>query len=197
MLWYKSFPRSYGSWIYIYLCNQCFSSLQLWDKFSLCRGVLDTIYVLKLSITCIGLVDFFLFSGTPVSSTNITDHHDIMKYCWICRSTPVTTDQIETFQMYLIKYSFSWLKLHLNFDINYRCQVGRIYQSHCVCQSEPLGNIDANLNSLIVNNDLFRIHVNVIMNGINNIFSIYNCSALDASHLNWTCWIQKDPDMWS
>jgi hypothetical protein len=30
-----SWPWSYASWIYIYLCNQCLSPLKLWDRIPL------------------------------------------------------------------------------------------------------------------------------------------------------------------
>jgi len=31
----SSWPWSYGSWIYNYLCNQCLSPLKLWDRIPL------------------------------------------------------------------------------------------------------------------------------------------------------------------
>ena len=37
-----SWPCSYGSWIYNYLCNQCLSPLMLWVRIPLKRGVLNT-----------------------------------------------------------------------------------------------------------------------------------------------------------
>jgi len=36
-----SWPSSYGSWIYNYLCNQCLSPLTLWGRIPPSRGVLD------------------------------------------------------------------------------------------------------------------------------------------------------------
>jgi len=36
-----SWSRSYGSWIYNSLCNQCLSPLTLWVLIPLRRGVLD------------------------------------------------------------------------------------------------------------------------------------------------------------
>ena len=65
----------HGSWIYNYLCNQFLSPLKLWvrtpfmakcTRYTLCDKV------------CQGLVTGGWFSpGTPVSSTNKTDRHDI------------------------------------------------------------------------------------------------------------------------
>jgi hypothetical protein len=37
-----SWPCSYGSWIYNYLCSQCLSPLTMWIRTPLWRGVLDT-----------------------------------------------------------------------------------------------------------------------------------------------------------
>jgi len=69
-----SWPWSYGSWIYNYLCNQCLSALMLWVRISirarctLCDKV------------CQWLVTGQRFSpGPPVSSTNKTDCHDIVE----------------------------------------------------------------------------------------------------------------------
>ena len=68
-----SWPWSYGSWIYNYLCNQCLSSLMLWVRIpnrARCTTSWDTV--------CQWLVTGRWFSpGTPVSSINKTDHHDI------------------------------------------------------------------------------------------------------------------------
>ena len=70
---------SYGSWIYNYLCYQCLSPLTLWVWRPLWRGVLDTTLCDKV---CQCLATCLWFSpGTPISSTNKTDHHDI-SYSW-------------------------------------------------------------------------------------------------------------------
>ena len=66
---------SYDSWIYNYLCNQCLSSLMLWVWIPLRQVVLDTTLCDKV---CQLLATGWWFSpGTPVSSTNKTDRHDI------------------------------------------------------------------------------------------------------------------------
>ena len=70
-----SWSWSHGSWIYNYLCNQCLSPLKLWVRIPLRRCVLDTTLCDKV---CQWLATGLWFSvGTPVSSTNKTDHHDI------------------------------------------------------------------------------------------------------------------------
>ena len=80
ILWYflyfkkgPSWPWSYGSWIYNYLCNQCLSPLMLWVRISTrarCATLCDKV--------CQWLAAGLWFSqSTPVSSTNKTDHHHI------------------------------------------------------------------------------------------------------------------------
>jgi hypothetical protein len=65
-----SWPWSYGSWIYNYLCNQCLSPLML-VRISLCDKV------------CQRLATGRCFSpGTPVSSTKKIDRPLWLKYCW-------------------------------------------------------------------------------------------------------------------
>jgi len=64
----------YGSWIYNYLCNLCLSPLMLWVWTSW-WDVLDTTLCDKV---CQWLATGRWFSpGTPVSSINKTDRHDI------------------------------------------------------------------------------------------------------------------------
>jgi hypothetical protein len=69
----QSWPWSYGSWIYNYLCNQCLSPLMLWVRFLIrarCTTLCDQV--------CQWLATGQWFSlGPPVSSTNKTDRHDI------------------------------------------------------------------------------------------------------------------------
>ena len=75
-----SLSWSNGSWIYNYLHNQCISPLTLWVRAYSWRGVLDTILYDKV---CQWLATWQWFSpGTPVSSTNKTDHHNIAEILW-------------------------------------------------------------------------------------------------------------------
>jgi hypothetical protein len=70
-----SWSWSYGSWIYNYLCNQCLSPLTLWVRSQFMRAVQETTLCDKV---CQWLATGRWFSpGTPVSSTNKTDSHDI------------------------------------------------------------------------------------------------------------------------
>jgi hypothetical protein len=74
-----------GSWIYNYLCNQWVSTLKLWVQIPLGRSVLDTTLCDKKSLkipkgytVCQWLATSWWFSlCNPVSSTNITDRHNI------------------------------------------------------------------------------------------------------------------------
>ena len=71
---FPSWPWSYGSWIYNYLCNQYLSPLTLWVRIPLRRGVLDTTLCDKV---CQWLATGRWFSpSTPVSSTNTTNSHN-------------------------------------------------------------------------------------------------------------------------
>ena len=68
---------SYGSWIYIYLWNQCLSPLTLWIRIPLRWGVKKNV----LDTTLCDKVCQWLAAGrwfslcTPVSSTNKTNRH--------------------------------------------------------------------------------------------------------------------------
>jgi hypothetical protein len=68
-----SWPWSYGSSIYNYLCNQCISPLMLWVQISIrarCTTLCDKF--------CQWLATGWCFSsGPPVSSTNKSDRSDI------------------------------------------------------------------------------------------------------------------------
>jgi hypothetical protein len=67
-----SWPWSYASWIYNYLCNQCLSPLMLWIRITIrarCTTLCDKV--------CQWLSTGLWFSpGSPVSSTNKTDRRD-------------------------------------------------------------------------------------------------------------------------
>ena len=68
-----SWPWSYGSWIYNYLCIQCLSPLRLWVQISIRARCTTSCYKV-----CQWLATGRWFSpGPPVSSTNKTDRHDI------------------------------------------------------------------------------------------------------------------------
>ena len=77
--WFKyvgpSWSWSYGSWIYNYVCNQCLSPLTLWVRIPFRWDILDTTLCDKI---CQWLAACQWFSpGTPISSTNTTDRHDV------------------------------------------------------------------------------------------------------------------------
>ena len=70
----SSWPWSYCSWIYNYLCNQCLSPLMLWArKISIgarCTTLCDKVCHWLAAGRC-------FFPGPPVSSANKSDRHDI------------------------------------------------------------------------------------------------------------------------
>jgi len=72
---WPSESRWYGGWIYDYLRNQCQSPLTLWVRILFRRDVLDTILCDKVYQWLVS--GGWFYTGTPVSSTNKTDRHDI------------------------------------------------------------------------------------------------------------------------
>ena len=82
-----SWPWSYGSWIYNYLCNQCRPPPILWVRISIkarCTTLRD--------IVCHWLAKRRWFSpDLPVSSTNKTDRHDITEI--LLKVALITTQQ--------------------------------------------------------------------------------------------------------
>ena len=68
-----SWSRSYDSWIYNYLCNQCLSPLMLWVRISIIAR-----YITLCDKGCQWLATCRWFSPRPwVSFINKTDRHDI------------------------------------------------------------------------------------------------------------------------
>ena len=61
---------SHGSWTSNYLCNQWLSTLKLWVRIPLDTTLCDKVCQLLVTRR-------WASRGTPVSSTNKTDHHDI------------------------------------------------------------------------------------------------------------------------
>ena len=88
---------SYGSWIYNYLC---LSPLMLWVRIPLRWGVLDTTLCDKV---CQWLaIGRWFSSGTPVSSTNKIDRHDIAEI--LLKVALNTTTPKPLSHQYLLKY---------------------------------------------------------------------------------------------
>jgi len=84
-----SWPWSYSSWIYNYLCNQCLSSLMLWVRISF-KARFTTLY---------DKVCQWLATGPLVSSTNKTDRHDITEILLkVALNTIKQTTNIYTFK---------------------------------------------------------------------------------------------------
>ena len=101
-----SWPWSYGSWIYNYLCNQCLSPLMLWVRISIrarCTTLCDKV--------CQWLATGWWFSpGTPVSSTNKTDHHDITE---ILLKVVLNTIKQTNKHTWISKLPF-WFRFHIS-----------------------------------------------------------------------------------
>ena len=98
-----SWPWSYGSWIYNYLCNRCLSPLMLWVRISIrsrCTTLCDKV--------CQWLATDRWFSpGSPISSTYKTDRHDITVIMLQVALNSTKQNNLITFlsNMYLVPYS--------------------------------------------------------------------------------------------
>ena len=102
-----SWSRSYGSWIYNYLCNQCLSPLKLWGRTRSWRGVLDTTLCDKV---CQWFATCRWFSpGTPVSSTNNTDRHDITEIVLKVTLNTIYKPNIAYYSLSLYLFLFSFI----------------------------------------------------------------------------------------
>ena len=83
-----SWSRSYGSWIYTYLCNKCLSTLKLRVRTPfMARCTQYNIIWSSLSVTGDRSV---VSPGTPVSSTNKTYHHGIAEILLKIAFTTIT-----------------------------------------------------------------------------------------------------------
>ena len=93
-----SWPWSYGSWIYNYLCNQCT------DVVSSNRDQ-GEVYNILASCWC-------FFPGPPVSSTNKTDRHDIAEILLkVALNTIIIINQ--SFKICSIKLMFEWVDMSI------------------------------------------------------------------------------------
>ena len=114
-----SWPWSYGSWIYNYLCNQYLSPLMLWVWISIrarCTTLCDKV--------CQWLATCLWFSpGTQVSSTNKTDHHDIAE---ILLKVELNTTMYKP-NLYLKKGNCSWSQ-----GPHFQVPFATLY-IHCTC----------------------------------------------------------------
>jgi hypothetical protein len=99
--WGPSWPWSYGSWIYNYICNQCIPPLMLWVRISIrakCTILCDKV--------CLWLATGrWFFPGTPVSSTNKNDITEMLFK--VTLHTIKQTNKINNSYSYVVGVSFS------------------------------------------------------------------------------------------
>ena len=127
-----SWSWSYGSWIYNFPCNQCLSPLTLLVWIPLRRGILDTTLCDKV---CQSLAAGWQFSlGTPVSSINKTDCHDIAAILLKVALNTIHPSQLSSstnwtssshknsqyFSLWFIEEKLFYLALHNNHSL---CQI--------------------------------------------------------------------------
>jgi hypothetical protein len=107
---HRGCDRMVGSWIYSYLCNQCLSPLTLWVRIPLRWDVLNTTLYNKV---CQWLATDRSFSpGTPVSSTNKTDRHEITEILLKVASNIINQNKPE----FNFNFHFqTWFYIHMYF----------------------------------------------------------------------------------
>ena len=122
----------YGSLISNYLCNQCLSPLILWVRTLLRRGVLDTALCDKV---CQWLATGQWFSlGTPVSSTNKPDCHDITEILLkVALSTIDLSQPIETWFIYHSNFIITTTKTKKSWQFDVFFFVFEMYNTIMVC----------------------------------------------------------------
>ena len=92
--------QSYGSWIYNYLCNQCYyHHWCLWVRISMrarCTTLCDKV--------CQWLATgWWVSPGPPVSSTNKTDRHDINEILLKVALNTIKQTNFKICKIYLLK----------------------------------------------------------------------------------------------
>ena len=104
---------SYGNWIYNYICNQCLSPLTLWVRIPIRRCALDKTLCEKVC-HWLPAVRWF-YPGTPVSSTNKTDLHDIAEILLKVALNTITPTLIKT--KHTIWYVHTFFLLAIVFSV--------------------------------------------------------------------------------
>jgi hypothetical protein len=85
LLWGPSWPWSYGSWIYNYLCNRCLSPL-MW---------VQILYRVRCTTLCDKVCQWLAACQwfSPASSTNKTDRYDITEILLKVALNPIKQNQ--------------------------------------------------------------------------------------------------------
>jgi hypothetical protein len=115
-----SWPWSYGSWVYNYLCNRCLSPLKLWVRIPLRWGVCDTTICDKVCQW--HAADRWFSPGTLVSSTNKNDRHDITEILLKVALTTITLILVNLVYLYMQNITLyislaDWLLFNVKWDV--------------------------------------------------------------------------------
>ena len=112
-----SWSWSYGSWIYSYQCNRCLSLLTLWVQIPLRWVVLNT--TLCCDKVCQWLAEGVWFSmGTPVSSINKTDCHNITEILLKVVFNTLTLIEVNQTNCFITKIFTTFLLVFTKFYSN-------------------------------------------------------------------------------
>jgi len=110
-----SWPWSYGSWIYSYLCNQCLSPLMLWIRITIsarCTTLCDKV--------CQWLATGRWFSpGSLVSSTNKTGRHDITEILLKVVLNTIKQTNKMWLQLYIMCYWHWWVPVSFTYSMEH------------------------------------------------------------------------------
>jgi hypothetical protein len=111
-----SWPLSYCSWIYNYLCNQ-WLLLTLWVRIPLVRGVLDTPLCDKVcQYLAVGL---WFSKGTPIFSTKKTDRPDLAEILLKLALNTITITLIHIWSLYLNLSKEATITHYIKLNIHY------------------------------------------------------------------------------
>ena len=123
----SSLSWSYGSWIYIYLCSQCPSPLTLWVR------ILDWHWL---------AAGLWFSLGSPVSSTNEADRHniaDILLKVLLNSMTP--TPSISVFLLVLFSNYYMYCLRNTSFQLFVSIILAIKWQEQCKIMSFVLSEI--------------------------------------------------------
>ena len=114
----------YCSWIYNYLCNQYISPLMLWVRISItarCTTLCDKVFQWLAT-------GWWFTPGTPVSSTNNTDRHDITEILLKGADKYHASNKQTSNRITVVRHASRLLHICYFIIQNYFLHTGRMYE---------------------------------------------------------------------